>query len=265
MARQISMGARREVVWAVAERYGAAGRREKGRILDELCATMGWHREHAVRALGRHGTGKPAGRRNGPLAGASAMQRKVCGLGSFRLWRAMNNAALAALAGTRDRKEADRARKFCENSIAAQLSTVESPGTIRRGRPFRGRRLTMIGHRVWAIPEGYIPGRSFSQQPDLVSHAAACILNTSDEPAEIDITLYSADRDPAGLDRVTVEPRRTKHMRFNSPSGPGRTPRDAAYSYVLRSNVPVVVQRTWLDSRDPHIALFSMLAFPVES
>ena len=61
MARQISMGARREVVWAVAERYGVAGRREKGRILDELCATMGWHRKHAVRALGRHGTGKPAG------------------------------------------------------------------------------------------------------------------------------------------------------------------------------------------------------------
>ena len=45
------MGARREVVWAVAERYGSAGRREKGRILDELTATTGWHRKHAVRAL----------------------------------------------------------------------------------------------------------------------------------------------------------------------------------------------------------------------
>jgi len=45
------MGARREVVWAVAERYGSARRREKGRILDELTATTGWHRKHAVRAL----------------------------------------------------------------------------------------------------------------------------------------------------------------------------------------------------------------------
>src|SRR5215204_2035560 len=51
MARRISMGARREVVWAVAERYRAAGRHEKGRILDELTATTGWHRKHAVRAL----------------------------------------------------------------------------------------------------------------------------------------------------------------------------------------------------------------------
>src|SRR5215468_4109227 len=51
MARRISMGARREVVSAVAERYSSAKRGEKGRILDELCAMTGWHRKHAVRAL----------------------------------------------------------------------------------------------------------------------------------------------------------------------------------------------------------------------
>jgi hypothetical protein len=37
----------------VAERYRSAGRREKGRILDELTAVTGWHRKHAVRALRR--------------------------------------------------------------------------------------------------------------------------------------------------------------------------------------------------------------------
>ena len=50
------MGARREVVSAVTERYRSAKRAEKGRMLDALCATTGWHRKHAVRALRQHET-----------------------------------------------------------------------------------------------------------------------------------------------------------------------------------------------------------------
>jgi hypothetical protein len=61
MAGKISMGARREVVSAVTERYRSAKRTEKGRILDALCATTGWHRKHAVRALRQHETVGPDG------------------------------------------------------------------------------------------------------------------------------------------------------------------------------------------------------------
>ena len=50
------MRARREVVLAVAKRYQSAERSAKGRILDELCATTGWHRKHAMRALRQHQT-----------------------------------------------------------------------------------------------------------------------------------------------------------------------------------------------------------------
>jgi hypothetical protein len=57
MAGRISMGARREVVSAVMERYRSAKRAEKGSILDALCATTGWHRKHAVRALRQHEIG----------------------------------------------------------------------------------------------------------------------------------------------------------------------------------------------------------------
>jgi hypothetical protein len=51
MAMRISMGARRELVAAVAERYRQSGRVERGWILDELAAVTGWHRKHAIRAL----------------------------------------------------------------------------------------------------------------------------------------------------------------------------------------------------------------------
>ena len=55
------MSARREVVSAVTTRYRSAKRAEKGRILDVLCATTGWHRKHAVRALRQQETVGPDG------------------------------------------------------------------------------------------------------------------------------------------------------------------------------------------------------------
>jgi hypothetical protein len=45
------MGARRELVAAMAERYRQSSRVERGRILDELTAVTAWHRKHAIRAL----------------------------------------------------------------------------------------------------------------------------------------------------------------------------------------------------------------------
>lgn len=65
------MGARREITAAVVDRYRSAGRADKGRILDELCAVMGWHRKHAVRVLASHVAISPeAERQRRPTYGA---------------------------------------------------------------------------------------------------------------------------------------------------------------------------------------------------
>ena len=123
----------------------------------------------------------------------------------------------------------------------------------------------MIGCRVWAIPEGYIPSLSMSDARPYVSHEAACILNANPERADIEITIYFEDRPPAGPYSTTVDAQRTRHLRFNDLSDPEPVPRDTSYSSVIRSNVPIIVQHTRLDSRDPHIALLSTLAFPASS
>src|ERR1700704_1973948 len=83
MAGRISMGTRREITAAVVDRYRSAGRMDKGRILDELCAVTGWHRKHAVRALASHVRISPEARRQrSPTYGATIRDALVA------LWEA---------------------------------------------------------------------------------------------------------------------------------------------------------------------------------
>jgi len=48
---RISMATRDELVVALAGRYAASNRMERGRILDEFAALSGLHRRHAMRLL----------------------------------------------------------------------------------------------------------------------------------------------------------------------------------------------------------------------
>jgi hypothetical protein len=59
----LTMSQRRAVTKTIATRYKRAGKRGKGTILDELCATTGWHRNHARKALGQALRPKVAGPR----------------------------------------------------------------------------------------------------------------------------------------------------------------------------------------------------------
>jgi hypothetical protein len=119
-----------------------------------------------------------------------------------------------------------------------------------------------IGRLHWAIAEGYIPSWSHGPEPEMVSHEAACILNASDSDAHVRITVFFADRDPAGPYTLTVPARRTKHLRFNNLTDPEPIPRGTSYASLIESDVPVVVQHTRLDSRQAENALISTIAFP---
>jgi len=120
-----------------------------------------------------------------------------------------------------------------------------------------------IGHKIWAIPEGYIPGSSNGPEPEFLSHETACILNTGKHSANIEITIYFSDREPVGPYILKVPSRRTLHLRFNELKEPEEIPRDTDYASVIISDVPIVVQHSRLDSRQAENALLSTIAFPV--
>ena len=122
--------------------------------------------------------------------------------------------------------------------------------------------MTTIGSTVWVIAEGYIPSGSTGPEPQMLSHETACILNPGDADAHVQITVYFSDRDPVGPYQVLVPARRTLHQRFNDLTEPQPVPRDTDYASVIESDVPIVVQHTRLDSRQPANALLSTVAFP---
>lgn len=118
-----------------------------------------------------------------------------------------------------------------------------------------------LGARAWAIAEGYVPSASTGEGRALESHETVCLLNAGDADAAVEIVLYFADREPVGPYRVEVPARRTRHVRFNDLSDPAPVPRDTDFASVIRASVPVVVQHSRLDSRQPALALLSTVAF----
>jgi hypothetical protein len=119
----------------------------------------------------------------------------------------------------------------------------------------------IIGKKIWAIAEGYIPPYSHGPSPQMTSHEAVCILNAGDDPAQIEITVYYESREPVGPYKFEIAPRRSRHLRFNNFHDPEPIAADTPFSSVIVSDVPIVVQHTRLDSRQAENALLSTIAF----
>ena len=117
-----------------------------------------------------------------------------------------------------------------------------------------------IGHRRWAIAEGYIPQDSTGTTRELQSHETVCILNAGARKAHVRITVFYADRAPVAY-WVIVPARRTRHVRFNDLTDPAPIPRSTDFASIIESDVPIVVQHTRLDSRQEALALLSTIAF----
>lgn len=52
--------------------------------------------------------------------------------------------------------------------------------------------------------------------------------------------IYFEDKDQVGPYKITVSPKRTKHLRFNDLKDPEEIPRGTDYASALVSDVPII-------------------------
>ncbi len=106
-----------------------------------------------------------------------------------------------------------------------------------------------IGYRRWAFAEGRLPSDG---------DESACILNATNDDAQVELMIFFADRDPAGPYAVTVPARRSLHLHLGALEDPEPIPRDVEYSATVESDVPVVVQQS---RRSGHHFEYSTIAY----
>jgi|ERR1035437_9307912 hypothetical protein len=120
-----------------------------------------------------------------------------------------------------------------------------------------------VGRNSWVIADGWIPPGSTGDDPALISHEAACILNANEEPANVLFSIFFNDRDPVGPVALTIPARRILHQNLEALPGAPLS-RGIDYCLLIESDQPIVVQHTRLDSRQAANALMTTIAFPCD-
>lgn len=121
-----------------------------------------------------------------------------------------------------------------------------------------------IGDTEWTIPGGRVPVDSTGPEPEMVSHDRLALLNAGEDLSAVEITLQYADGREAGPYRITVAPRRLRHVRINDLIDPYAPPLGEAYAVSIEASEPVVAQFGRTDSRQARNATFSTTAYADE-
>lgn len=166
----LSMSQRRAVTKTIATRYKRAGRAAKGVILDELCATTGWHRSHARNALAaalKPKIVKPARQARTPRYDANT----VVALGfCWAVLGAPTGKRLAPMMG----ELVPRLRRFEELDVTDETAAAlvaMSPATIDRRLAEDRAKLVLKGRshtKPGSLLKDQIPIRTWAQWDDAV-------------------------------------------------------------------------------------------------
>ena len=178
----LSMRERQAITKEMAKRYAKASKKQRGAMLDELCALAGYNRGYAARLLRHRARAAPRrgaarhGRRalysGEPLPALRKLWATLDGLCGKRLVAVMAE-TIAALERFDELRLSDEQRRLLCSASAATLDRLLAPE--RRRLRLRGRSLTKPG----SLLKSQIPMRTFAEwdhgkagfvEIDLVGH-----------------------------------------------------------------------------------------------
>jgi len=115
-----------------------------------------------------------------------------------------------------------------------------------------------LGHKRWILAAGRPDSGPTASEGETV-----WVLNVSDQDARVEMTLFFADRDPAGPYEVAVAARRMNHIRFAELAGLESPPgRRRGFGCVVDSDLPIVVYHARPGSREADNGDITILAYP---
>jgi len=174
----MSLSAKREALARIHGRYQRAGRLHKKIILDEFCATCGYHRKAAVRLLNRPLRTGPV-RRSGPKVIYDRAQvlpvLKAVWLASDQLCSKLLKAALPEWLAHHEQNHAPLAEAFKEKLLAispAQIDRLLRPSRLQHPKKGLGatRPGTLLRHAVPTRSGAPDTSRPGSVEADTVAH-----------------------------------------------------------------------------------------------
>ncbi len=118
----------------------------------------------------------------------------------------------------------------------------------------------MLGKTEWAIGDGFMSETSCGGYD---SHEAVCVLNLSDKPAAIAITVYFEDSEPLTGFTAHCGAARTNHIRLDKIKNADgvQIPKEKPYALLVQSDVPIVVQHSRMDVTQAEMTLMSTIAY----
>ena len=117
-----------------------------------------------------------------------------------------------------------------------------------------------VGKKIWIIPDCELPEAG---EGIMKGHESVIVVNDSNVPASINVTLYFTDKDCYTDINWTVGAKRVRCFRMNNVEDMCGfvVPYDTQYAMKLDSDTEIVVQYGRLDNRQINLAYYTTLGY----